>query len=116
MGFKKNEIGRCAAPGERQKRPGAKFRLSATISEHEAVEVAHKVLTVGQEEFSAADSLVREGKIDEATGAFKRLQKEYKDSWIDRVSSERLAMLEPKLRAQTVGQAPGLAAKYHGDA
>src|SRR5438132_479581 len=81
----------------------------------EAVDIAHKVLTVGQEEFSAADSLVGEGKIKEATAAFKRLQSEYKDSWIDRVSAERLAMLEPKLQARVGGEAAGLAAKYPGD-
>ena len=74
--------------------PPVLAKIPATISEREAVEVAHKVLTVGQEEFSAADSLVREGKIDEAAGAFKRLQKEYKDSWIDRVSSDNRKKVE----------------------
>src|SRR2546429_4274901 len=36
MGFKNNETGRCAAPGERQKRPGAKFRLSVLSSRFRA--------------------------------------------------------------------------------
>jgi predicted amidohydrolase len=95
--------------------PPVLAKIPATISERQAVEIAHKVLTVGQEEFRAADSLVREGKLEEAAAAFRRLQNEYKDSWIDRVSTERLATLEPKLQARSDGGAAGLAEKYPGD-
>src|SRR6185503_542686 len=94
-------------------------------------------LTIGQEEFRAADTLARDGKLDEAVAAFKRLQSEYKDSWIDRVATQRLAMLHEKLDQKTqLGadsvpspqrpvtglriaaspeNSPGLAAKYPGD-
>ncbi|HEV8379062.1 MAG TPA: nitrilase-related carbon-nitrogen hydrolase, partial [Tepidisphaeraceae bacterium] len=95
--------------------PPALAKIPATILEREAVEIAHRVLTVGQEEFKAADSLAREGKVEEAVAAFKRLQNEYKDSWIDRVSTPRLAILEPKLQARAGGAAGGVAAKYPGD-
>ncbi|HEV8606936.1 MAG TPA: carbon-nitrogen hydrolase family protein [Tepidisphaeraceae bacterium] len=96
--------------------PPVLSKIPATISEREAVEVAHRVLTVGQEEFKAADVLVRDGKIEAAAAAFGRLQKEYRDSWIDRVSTQRLAMLESKLAARVKNDEPaGIAEKYHGD-
>src|SRR5205823_5655916 len=59
--------------------PPVLAKIPPTISEREAVEIAHKVLTIGEEEFRAADLLVRDGKFEEAATAFKRLQSEYKD-------------------------------------
>ena len=73
--------------------PPALAKLPETISPSEAREIANKVLTIGEEEFRAADALIRSGKIAEAREAFERLRKEYRGSWIDRVSSERLERL-----------------------
>jgi predicted amidohydrolase len=55
--------------------------------------IADKVLTVGDQEFKAADALVRAKRIPEARAAFERLRQEYRGSWIERVSTERLAKL-----------------------
>ena len=70
-------------------------QVAATITEQEAVRVAQKVLTVGEEEFQAAEALVRAGRTGEAVTAFTRLRREYHGSWIDRVAAERLKQLAP---------------------
>jgi hypothetical protein len=70
-------------------------KVTATITEQEAVRVARKVLTVGEEEFRAADALLRAGRTNEAIAAFRRLSREYRGSWIDRKAAERLAQLQP---------------------
>jgi hypothetical protein len=75
--------------------PPVLAKVPATITEQEAVRVAQRVLTVGEEEFRAADALVRAGRTTEAIAAFKRLRIEYRGSWIDRRAAERLAELEP---------------------
>ncbi|HIG53109.1 MAG TPA: hypothetical protein EYG11_14490 [Candidatus Latescibacteria bacterium] len=48
------------------------------------------VLTVGAEQFQAADALLKEGKTTEAVEALKKLRAEYPGSWIDRVAGERI--------------------------
>jgi predicted amidohydrolase len=78
-----------------QPSPPVLAKVPATITEQEAVSIAHRVLTVGQEEFRAADALVRAGKIDQAIAAFERLRREYRGSWIDRVAGQRLEGLRP---------------------
>jgi predicted amidohydrolase len=94
--------------------PPVLAKVPATIGEREAIDVAHRVLTVGQEEFRAADGLARAGKRDEAVAAFERLRREYRGSWIDRVAEQRLAGLGAKATAGKEVVA-GLAAKYAGD-
>lgn len=96
--------------------PPALARLPATITEQEAVRMAQRVLTVGEEEFKAAAALANQGKTEEAVAAFTRLRREYRDSWIDRVAAERLARLQPQARPQSQNRdGAGLAAKYPGD-
>jgi hypothetical protein len=80
--------------------PPALSKLPATITEQEAVRMAQRVLTVGEEEFKAAAALASQGKTEEAIAAFTRLRREYRDSWIDRVAAERLARLRPKAKPQ----------------
>jgi hypothetical protein len=92
--------------------PPVLTKVPATITEREAVRIANTVLTVGQEEFQAADALARAGKTDDAVAAFERLRREYRGSWIDRVSGQRLAMLQAKLEKPQIA---GVAAKYLGD-
>jgi len=75
--------------------PPVLAKVPATITEQEAVRVAQRVLTVGEEEFRAAAALASQGKTAEAIAAFTRLRREYRDSWIDRVAAERLAKLQP---------------------
>lgn len=77
-------------------KPPVLAKVPATITERDAVRMAQKVLTVGAEEFQAADALVRAGRIAEAAEAFTRLRSEYRDSWIDRRAAERLAQLKPQ--------------------
>ena len=66
------------------------------ITQKQAGRIAAKVLTIGEEEFRQAEALVRAGKVDEAIAEFGRLKEEYRGSWIDRVSTERLKTLESK--------------------
>jgi regulator of protease activity HflC (stomatin/prohibitin superfamily) len=75
--------------------PPVLAKVPATITEQEAVRMAQRVLTVGEEEFRAAAALANQGKTAEAIAAFTRLRREYRDSWIDRVAAERLAKLQP---------------------
>ncbi len=74
--------------------PPVLTKVPAAMTEQQAVRMAHKVLTVGAEEFQAADALARSGKIGEAIAAFERLRNEYPGSWIDRRAAERLAQLK----------------------
>jgi predicted amidohydrolase len=73
--------------------PPVLAKVPATITQQEAVEISHKVLTIGEDEFKAASVLAAQGKTQEAIAEFERLRKEYRDSWIDRRSAERLATL-----------------------
>ena len=74
--------------------PPVLAKVAATITEQEAVRLAQKVLTVGEEEFRAAAALAAQGKTAEAIAAFTRLRREYRDSWIDRVAAERIEKLQ----------------------
>jgi predicted amidohydrolase len=67
--------------------------VPATISTEDAVRIANAGLTVGGEEFEAADALLREGETAEAEAAFQELIDRYPATWIDRVSRERLAQI-----------------------
>jgi predicted amidohydrolase len=70
-------------------------KVPEAMTPAESRRIADKVLTIGDQEFKAADTLLRAGKTNEARAAFEKLQKEYRGSWIDRVSTERLAKLDP---------------------
>lgn len=74
--------------------PPALAKIPATLTAEEAVQMAQKVMTVGEEEFKAAVALASQGKKEEAIAAFKRLKEVYHDSWIDRVATERLEKLK----------------------
>jgi predicted amidohydrolase len=102
--------------------PPALRKLPETITATEARDIANKVLTVGQEEFNAADRLLHSQQNDQARAAFLKLKHDYRDSWIDRVATERLASLDVANTAEATkaGDSPpqpakGLAAKYPGD-
>jgi predicted amidohydrolase len=68
----------------------------------EVTRIANATLTVGEDRFNSADSLSKAGKVDEATDAFRLLQKEFPRTWIDRVAAQRLQ----ELADQTQGQSP----------
>jgi predicted amidohydrolase len=87
--------------------PPVLAKVPETMTVQEAVRISDRALTVGEEQFSQANALLGEGKTNEAAAAFERLRTEYRQTWIDRVSAERLAKL-PKPRL-------GLAARYPGD-
>jgi 5-aminopentanamidase len=76
--------------------PPVLLKVPATITRQEATRIFEKGLTIGEDEFSAADSLARAGKMTEAIAAFRKLQAEYKGSWIDRLSAKRLEKLAAK--------------------
>ena len=73
--------------------PPVLAKVPETITVTEAVEISAKALTVGEERFKQADALLRQGKTNEAVAAFEGLRSEFRQSWIDRVSQERLARL-----------------------
>ena len=68
-------------------------KIPSTTTREDAARIADKASTVGEDEFKAADSLARAGKIMEAIAAFEKLRTEYPGTWIDRVANERLRML-----------------------
>jgi hypothetical protein len=74
-------------------KPPALDKLPLDISREEAGRVFARMLTYGEEEFREADRLARAGKMAEAIAAFEKLRAEYKGTWIDRVSQERLKKL-----------------------
>jgi predicted amidohydrolase len=74
--------------------PPVLAKVPATITVPEAVRIANNTLTIGPEEFQAADALARAGKTAEAIRAYERLCREYPATWIDRVGRERLEKLK----------------------
>jgi len=68
-------------------------KVPIDISIEEAADISARMLTVGEEEFKAAEALARAGNKDQAIAAFQKLRKSYRGSWIDRVSAERLKTL-----------------------
>lgn len=65
-------------------------KAPATISVEEAARVANATLTEGEGDFEKADALLREGKTEEAIRAFAALRAKYPQTWIDRLSHQRL--------------------------
>src|SRR5262245_38800962 len=109
-------------------------KVPETMTVAEAVDISSKTLTVGEEKFKQADALLRQGKTNEAAAAFEKLRSEFRQTWIDRVSQERLAKLgvtdDRSRRREEAdsttqkhtpprylgGYTNSLAAKYPGDA
>ncbi len=81
----------------------------------ESGSIMARALTLGEEEFKQANQLVQRGMTNEAVLAFNRLRTDYPATWIDRVSQERLAKLQPA-GVSAEAAASGLAAKYPNDA
>jgi hypothetical protein len=68
-------------------------KVPEVISAEEVIRIASQTLTIGEQRFKEADTLLRDGKTREARDAFEALRAEFPHSWIDRVSRERLAKL-----------------------
>ena len=86
------------------------------LSREEAGNIFARMLTVGDEEFKAAQGLVTGGKSNEAIAAFEKLRTEYRGTWIDRVATERLVKLRAKqTEVQSAFVSPGIASKFPGD-
>ena len=99
-----------------EQNPPLLAKVPETITPEESRRIADKVLTVGDQEFKAADALLRKGMDAEARAAFEKLRQEYRGSWIDRVSGERLAKLGPAEAPKPKDAViPGLAARYPND-
>jgi predicted amidohydrolase len=71
--------------------PPALKKIPQTITVEEAVRIGGATLTVGNERFSAADSLLKAGKTAEAEAAFEKLRAEFPHTWIDRQARDRLS-------------------------
>lgn len=70
--------------------PPALKKLPIDLTPEESSRIASKTLTRGEEDFKKVSNL----KGADAIAAYKALQKEYRGSWIDRVSAERIAKIE----------------------
>jgi predicted amidohydrolase len=68
-------------------------KVPSTIAVDEAVRIAGKTLSTGDERFREAEALQRAGQIPEAIRAFEQLCVEFPQTWVDRVSRQRLAAL-----------------------
>ena len=68
-------------------------KVPIAITQQDAGRIAARVLTIGEEQFQQAESLVRDGEHEKALSAFERLRTEYPGSWIDRVARERIETL-----------------------
>ena len=66
-------------------------KIPATISIEDAVRIGSGALTIGEERFTEAETLMRSGKSEEAARAFARLREEFPGTWIDREAEKRLA-------------------------
>ncbi|MHB8520329.1 MAG: nitrilase-related carbon-nitrogen hydrolase [Limisphaerales bacterium] len=82
--------------------PPVLSKVPEAITIAEAVRISAGVLTAGDQEFNVAAALAGADKTNEAITAFRRLRSAYRDSWVDRVSAERLA----RLGAETDGPVP----------
>ncbi len=76
-------------------RPPVLEKVPIAITREEAGRIMSRMLTVGEEEFKQAAALERSGKTREAIAAFEKLTNEYRGTWIDRASRERLAKRPP---------------------
>jgi predicted amidohydrolase len=74
-------------------KPPILTKVPLDISIEEAADIGARMLTVGEDEFKAAEALARAGKKEQAIAAFQKLRRSYRGSWIDRVSAERLKTL-----------------------
>jgi predicted amidohydrolase len=77
--------------------PPVLTKVPETISVEEAVRVSSQALTIGEARFQEAEALLREGRTEEATRAFRNLCAEFPHTWIDRVARERLAKIEGRV-------------------
>ncbi len=75
--------------------PPVLAEVPETISVEEAVRVGAQALTTGEARFKEAEALLRDGRTEEAIRAFQHLCTEFPQTWIDRVSRERLATVQP---------------------
>jgi predicted amidohydrolase len=91
--------------------PPALKKVPIDLTPEESSRIASKALSTGEEDFKKASSL----KGAEAIAAYKAMQKEYRGSWIDRVSAERIAKLEAENPTLSAAGQKGIAAKYRND-
>ena len=86
------------------------------LNREEAGRIFARMLTVGDEAYKAAQTLLANGQTNEAIGAFEKLRTEYRGTWIDRVATERLVNLRAKQsEIQSAVASPGIASNYPGD-
>jgi hypothetical protein len=107
--------------------PPALAKLPIDTTPEKGARIFARMLTDGEEEFRAAERLRRLGRKAAAIASFEKLRADYKGTWIDRVSRERLEALradkpggggrppEETRRARAAADVHGLAPRYAGD-
>jgi predicted amidohydrolase len=76
-----------------EENPPALAKLPPGRPFKEIARIMHGLFTVGEDQFAAAEALMKAGKTREAEQAFEKLRREYPDTWIDQVSRDRLKKL-----------------------
>ncbi|HUS91671.1 MAG TPA: carbon-nitrogen hydrolase family protein [Phycisphaerae bacterium] len=71
-------------------------KVPQAISIPDACRIANAALTVGEQEFAAAEALAREQKPEAALRAFEGLSARYPHTWIDRLARQRIATLRQR--------------------
>jgi len=77
-------------------KPPMLAKVRSNVTREEAIRIFQNGLTRGEDEFSHAEDLSRDGKTAEAIHLFERLCEDYRTSWIDRASRERLRTLRSR--------------------
>ncbi len=93
--------------------PPALAKVPLKLSREEATRISNRVVTLGEEEFRAANKLAAQHETKAAIREFTRLRRDYPESWIDFESARRIQQLGPE--AAKLNSA-GCAANYPGDA
>lgn len=66
-------------------------KVPATTTVEDAVRIAEKLLTAGEERYQRAEAVLRLGKNREAYSAFEALRVEFPRTWIERAAKQQLA-------------------------
>jgi len=76
--------------------PPALDLIPEVVSVEEAVEIGQRVIVCGNERFAEAEALLKAGDLDGAIQAFERLRVEFKHSWVERASAQRLSAIRER--------------------
>jgi len=80
--------------------PSALTKIPATTTPEDAVRIGDATLTIGQERFKEAESLMKAGQTQRAVQALIELRTEFPGTWIDRTAARLLSELKTTVSGQ----------------